>query len=495
MSTLLFGALSGPDFKAVEALLEKSRPFIDGIELRLDHFSTIDKDALKAFLQKCGLPVMLTLRRKDQGGSFHGSETERLDLLESLCALQPAFVDLEYDVPADYRKKLFESYPNIAFLSSFHDFSHMPADLEDVFQKVKTPHAHIYKIAVTAKSCLDALKVLGFVQSHSDKDKIIGIAMGEEGKPTRILAPVAGSYLTYAALSSDRSTAPGQLTAEQLQKTYRFAKLNRQTEIFCLIGDPVDKSLGTIVHNAVFEDAGLNAVYINMRVKKEEIAAFFSLVHALPFKGFSVTMPLKEEVMPFLSEASPQARAIGACNTIKVVGRVQMGYNTDGIGALNAIERREKVLGKHIVFVGAGGAAKALIYEAIRRGAIVTVINRTAEKAVEIANAYGCRGGGWELLPEVCETGYDVIVNCTPESDLIEERWILPGKIAMDIVYVPKNTPFLVKASQKKCRIVFGYEMFAGQAVEQERLWFPDTIDFDKAYHIIEEKVHLGGLS
>ncbi len=489
MSALLFGAISGPDLKAAEALLEKSRPFIDGIELRLDHFSTIDKDALRAFLQRCGLPVMMTLRRKDQGGSFPGSETERLELLESLCELKPAYLDLEYDVPADYRKKLFESYRNITFLSSFHDFSHMPADLEEIYQKVKTPHAHIYKIAVTAKSSLDALKVLAFVQSHSEKGKIIGIAMGDDGKPTRILAPVVGSFLTYAMLSSDRSTAPGQLTAEQLQKTYCFSKLNRQTEIFALIGDPVDKSLGTIIHNAVFEDAALNAVYINMRVKKEEIPTFFSLTAHLPFKGFSITMPDKEAVLPYLKEASPQVRAIGACNTIKIVGRDQMGYNTDGIGALNAIERMGKVLGKHIVFVGAGGAAKALIYEAVQRGALVTVINRTAEKAIEIANAYGCRGGGWELLPEVSENGYDVIVNCIPESDLIDEKWILPGKIAMDIVYVPKNTPFLVKASQKKCRIVFGYEMFVGQALEQERLWFPDSIDFDKAYRTIEEKV------
>lgn len=82
-----------------------------------------------------------------------------------------------------------------------------------------------------------------------------------------------------------------------------------------------------------------------------------------------------------------------------------------------------------------------------------------------------------------------MIVNCIPDSDAIEEKWILSGKIAMDIVYVPKNTPFLIKASQKKCQIVFGYEMFVNQAVEQLRLWFPKSIDFDKAYAIIEEKV------
>jgi 3-dehydroquinate dehydratase / shikimate dehydrogenase len=119
----------------------------------------------------------------------------------------------------------------------------------------------------------------------------------------------------------------------------------------------------------------------------------------------------------------------------------------------------------------------------------VTIINRTPDKAIEIASMVKGRGGGFDLLPEVCKRGYDVIINCIPESDLVDEKWILPEKIAMDIVYIPKNTPFLIKASQKKCQIVYGYEMFIGQAVEQERIWFPEEIDFDKAYAIIEEKV------
>jgi 3-dehydroquinate dehydratase/shikimate dehydrogenase len=489
MSTLLFGVIAGIDVKSSEALLELARPFIDGIELRLDYFKDIDKEALKVFILRCNVPVMFTIRRNDQGGHFLGVEKERLDLLESLCELGPAYVDLEYDVPGDFRKRLFESYPKILFLSSYHDFLETPTDLEEIYKQIKTPYAHVYKIAVTAKSSVDVLKVLSFVQAHADLDKIIGIAMGEEGVSTRILAPVVGSFLAYAAVSSTDLIAPGQLLARELQQIYRFCKLNRQTGIYCLIGDPVDKSLGAIIHNAVFDAAGLNAVYIRMRVKKEEISAFFSLASALPFKGFSVTMPHKEVVMPLLAQISIQARVIGACNTIKVAEHNMTGYNTDGIGALNAIERRNIVFGKHVVFVGAGGAARSLIFEAVQRGAYVTVINRTPEKAIEIAKSFGGTGGGWELFPKVCEMGYDVIVACIPESEVIEEQWILTGKIAMDIVYIPKNTPFLVKASRKKCQIVFGYEMFIGQALEQERVWFPEEINFDRAFAIIEEKV------
>lgn len=485
MGTLLFGVIPGPDITAAKQLLSQAKPHIDGIELRLDTFKTIDLPKLKAFIKSCELPVMFTLRRSDQGGSFFGTEKMRLELLESLCALQPDYLDLEYDVPLDVRKRLFENFPNIVFLSSFHDFAHTPDDLEALLEKMKTPHAHVYKVAVLARSSLDALRMLHFVQSHSAEKKLIGICMGEEGRIARIVAPIVGCFLAYASMTGNEITAPGQMDAKELQEVYHFRKLNRKTAIYGLIGDPVDKSLGHLIHNAVFEDAGINAVYVKIRVKREELKVFFDLISHLPFRGLSVTMPLKRDVLPFLSATS----TIGACNTIHIKEGKKIGYNTDGIGALNAIEQRLAVFGKHVVFIGAGGAAKALIFEAAKRGALVTVINRTSESAVEIAKVCKGRGGGFDLLPEVCREGYDIIINCTPDGDLIEEKWILPEKIAMDIVYVPKNTPFLVKSLQKKCRIVFGYEMFIGQALEQLRIWFPKEINFEKAHAIIEEKV------
>jgi 3-dehydroquinate dehydratase/shikimate dehydrogenase len=489
MNTLLFGVIPGPDVKSAERLFAQGKEYVDGIELRIDHFEKIDLEALKIFIQSCTLPVMFTVRRNDQGGVFRGTEEERLALLESLCALQPAYLDLEYDVPSDFRKKLFDGYPNVSFLSSYHDFSQTPQDLSVIFKKIKTPHAHIYKMAFAAKSSLDALRLLEFMQSHTANEKIIGITMEEEGKLSRILAPIAGSFLTYATMTEGHSTAPGQITAKEMQEIYRFRQLNRQTEIYAVIGDPVDKSLGPLIHNAVLQDAKINAVYLRIRIKTEDLSSFFALILKLPFKGLSVTMPHKESIMPFISQVSIETRVIGACNTVQIKDQMMIGYNTDGIGALNAIERHGPVFGRHLVFIGAGGAAKALIFEAAQRGAFVSIINRTPEKAVEIANMVKGMGGGFELLPEVCRRGYDVIINCIPNSDLIDEKWILPEKIAMDIVYIPKNTHFLIKASQKKCQIVYGYEMFIGQSVEQERIWFPEGINFEKAYAIIEQKV------
>jgi 3-dehydroquinate dehydratase/shikimate dehydrogenase len=291
-------------------------------------------------------------------------------------------------------------------------------------------------------------------------------------------------YKEWAEKSSNFSNKEGYakclMSAQELQEVYRFRKQDRNTEIYALIGDPADKSLGHLFHNAFFEDAGVNAVYLRICVKKDALASFFTAISALPFKGLSVTMPHKETVLPLLTDISMQTRLIGACNTIQCTSNQMIGHNTDGIGALNAIEKRGNVFGKHLLFIGAGGAAKAMIFEALERGAYVTVVNRTPERALKIAKSIDpnhlkkVNAGGWDLMPKVCTQGYDVIINCIPESDLIEEQWILPKKIAMDVVYTPKNTPFLIKASKKKCLIIFGGEMFVGQALEQQRLWFPN---------------------
>lgn len=489
MKTLLFGVIPGPDIQSADKLLSEVRPYVDGIELRLDYFKTVNLAALKEFIERCEQPVMLTVRRNNQGGAFIGTEKERLDLVESLCALGPDYIDLEYDVDANYRKKLFETFPKIIFISSYHDFEKTPDDIEALYAKVKSPYAHIVKLALTAQSTLDAMRLLEFVRARSDKEKIIGLSMGEEGKVTRMLAPVVGCYLTFASADSDSATAPGQIIARELHETYHFRKLNRSTQIYAVIGDPVNRSLSPPIHNAVFDYAKDNAIYLRLRVKKEELKAFVSHLRTLPFGGLSVTMPLKELIIPFLSQTSIQTQVIGACNTVLITDQQITGYNTDGIGALNALERRGKVFGRHLVVIGSGGAAKAIVFEAAQRGAHVTVINRTAQKAIELAAAFGGKGGGFELLPEIFKKGYDIMINCTPTSDVIDEQYILPEKIAMDIVNIPKDTPFLIKAARKKCRIVYGYEMFVRQAVEQQRIWFPKRGDIDKVHAIIEEKV------
>ncbi len=466
---MLFAVITGPTVREAQIALDQAIKTLHGIELRLDLFEKIDLNEVQGLIKSCPIKTLLTLRPTRQGGKYKGSEEERLNLLESLCALNPDYVDLEYDIPGARWKTIAEKYPDIAFICSYHDFDRTPRDLVQLFSSMVNPYAKVYKIAAMAHSTNDAISMLRFVQNHCKKWNVIGISMGEEGAVSRILGQVAGNYFDYASIGE--KTAPGQISASEMQSIYHYSSLNPNTSLYGLIGHPVDKSLGHRIHNAVFASAKANAVYVKMPVRPSELSEFMQLAKQLPFQGISVTMPLKEAVLPFLDETTDSARRIGAVNTLELNDGKWIGHNTYGIGALNAIESKISVKGKKLVVLGAGGAAKAIVHEAVLRGADVTVVNRTASKAEQLAGVFQCKGGGFELFPQLIREGYAILINCIPEGELIDDQWILPGSVVMDIVYVPKNTPLLLKASEKNCTLVYGYEMFVEQAIEQQLIW------------------------
>lgn len=490
---MLFTLVTGPHFeKAQHTLQQALKKGVDGIEIRIDTFSSIDLSEIKRLRNNAStIYVLMTLRPVSQGGFFSGSQEERLEWIEKLASLQPDLFDLEYDIPQTFRQKLAEKYPHIKWMSSYHNFEETPKDLPLLFQSLQSPYTHVYKIATMASSSLDTLRMMSFTYNQSPHHHVIGIAMGEYGLATRVLGPAIGNYLSYVFIDPQEQTAPGQLPIDELLHVYRYRSINNRTALFGLIGSPVDKSLGALIHNAVFDALKINAVYIKMDVQTTELNAFLSLIRKLPFQGFSVTMPLKEAVVPLLDEIAPDAKAIGAINTIEIKQGRLIGHNTDGVGAMNAIAAKTSVEGKKMVVIGAGGAAKALIHEAIKRRVHVFILNRTAWKAHELALQLHCTGGGLDRLPEIYAQGYDIIVNCTPDREPIHPELILPGCFAMDMVYTPQETHFLKEALKRNCQPIYGYEMFINQAVEQQLIWSCQKQDRAKIKAIIEKTMLL----
>ncbi len=471
---MLFTIINGPNIEKALELLDQAIGRVDGIEIRLDSFLNIKPIQFEPLLKKANeahLKVLFALRPKRQGGGFESGEKERLDLIELFCDLDPDYVDLEHDVSSDFRQILSLKHPKIQFFSSYHNFEETPKDLKSVLDSIHSEYAHIYKIATFARSSLDALRMIKFVNEQKAHHTLIGISMGEEGSITRILAPVFGNYLSFAMINPEEQTAPGQFEIKELLDIYHYSSLNMHTRFFGVIGSPLNKSVGKHIHNAVFSQMKINGCYVTMPIKVEELSSFFSLIKDLPFSGLSVTMPLKELVVSYLDEVTPSAQVIGAVNTIAIKDGKMIGYNTDGIGALEAIEKYVPIKGQRIVVVGAGGSAKAIICEAIARGARVSILNRTESKALQLAKTFGCQGGGMDLLPKVFREGYDILINCTPTGESIDPRWLIPGSYVMDIVYNPKETPFLLKAIEKKCHPIFGIDMYINQAVEQQVIW------------------------
>lgn len=477
---MLVVAIIAKNFDDAKQKIAQAEAFaIGGIELRLDYFDKIHIEEIKKLRQLFNMPMIFTLRKQSQGGFYKKDEDSRLKLIKQLIALNPEYFDLEYDVSHDFIKEIHRQSPHTKLICSYHDFNETPKDLSKILDNMQQNEFSIYKIATKANSSLDALRMLNFINEKSKELTISGMCMGEPGSLTRILAPIANSRINYGSLETIQETAPGQLDITTLFDVYNYEKINNNTGIYALLGDPVDKSIGHIFHNRAFREAKRNAVYIKLKLSASELEYFFQLIKKLPFKGFSITMPLKKAVIPFMDELNADVQHIQAVNTILVKNNKLIGFNTDGIGTLNAIEEQIKVKNKKMVIIGAGGTAKAIAYEAVKRGATVIILNRTGKRAEDLAHQMGCLGFGLDYADKISKQGYDVLVNATSlgmegqsQKSPISSKAILPKRVVLDMVSKPKNTLFIKAAQSKNCTCIYGKQAFIKQAIEQQYIWF-----------------------
>jgi shikimate dehydrogenase len=251
--------------------------------------------------------------------------------------------------------------------------------------------------------------------------------------------------------------------------------IDAETRICCLIGDPVAHSLSPLIHNAGYKALGINYVYVPFRVS--DIKRAVEGMRGLGIRGASVTTPHKTSVIKYLDKLDPLAEKIGAVNTIVNDSGVLTGYNTDGEGAVKALEEATTLEGKKAVLVGAGGAASAIAFGLKAKGVKLVVLNRTEAKAAKLAEKAGAEGyGNLKKLAEIASA--DILINATPVGMWPEiARSIVPKELlhnkltVFDIVYNPRETRLIAEARERGCITVYGYKMFLYQAAKQFELF------------------------
>ena len=445
------------------------------LEWRLDGLETIDFDALKQLREKYTLPLIFTLRSKSEGGSYNGGEELRLKTLKQLASLRPDYIDIEHHVHNSFLESIKTTYPDIKIIRSSHNFKNTPKNLNSALALIKHPLCDIYKIITTAQSSLDCLRVLSFVKEHANKTPIVCHAMGANGAPSRVLGCVFGNKFTYASVNNEKLEASlGVLNLITLSKLYRVKSLNHDSSIYALIGSPISYSIGHVFHNHGFRQQNKNSVYVKFDVKKNEVKTFLDYAKNLNIKGISITMPLKETVLPFVENNDSD---IGAVNTLLNTNNRWQVINTDGIAALNCLEGANPLKGKSVLIIGAGGAAKAIAHEAHMRGLAISIINRSIDKAKALAtpinaNAYALADHKWS------KHKYDAIINTLPPTvtqtmaweDILKDTSI-DKTIVMDISYKPRVGRLLLAAKKLGLSTVTGRAMFIGQAQLQQKFW------------------------
>lgn len=514
------------------------------VEFRIDRF-TDDPEALAQLVEQSALPCILTCRPTWEGGGFEGDDQLRISLLERACrgVRQPSYIDLElaaYQRSANMRRSIgrIVDQPgqrrpvSTGLILSAHDLVQRPRDL---IRKLKAmadePACRVIKVAWRARSLRDNLKAFEILQQQYKPT--IALCMGEFGLASRVLAKKFGALVTFVALDQDAATAPGQPTLDEMKQRYRWDKLRADTAVYGVIGYPVAQSMGPAIHNAAFDAAGVNGVYLPLPIRPEyeqfkvTVTSWLDAA-ALHFRGASVTNPHKQNLLRYVQdrggEIEPLAAQIGAANTLTIRGDSDgsqlYAANTDYGAALDAVcdglaIGRDGLADRRVAVIGAGGAARAVVAGLVHHGATVVIYNRTIQNAEALAERFN--GGPGKAVParleKLCDSCCELYINCTPvgmhpnvdETPVptlaggkgargLATRGLIrgwgPGTVVFDTIYNPVETRLLRDARAAGCRVIPGAEMFVRQAAAQFELWTGHAAPMELFRSVLTRTIH-----
>jgi 3-dehydroquinate dehydratase/shikimate dehydrogenase len=464
------------------------------LELRTDYLENLSVDLVKNLIAEVKTaspapPIIVTCRDKQQGGAIDYPVRLRVDVLVEALKTGVEFIDFEYEnfLSTEKQEKIQGALSQTLkgrLILSAHNFKTKFSDIVKLHRHIQTLYpVAIPKLVYTANHINDCFEAFDLL--HKTSGERIIFCMGEAGFVSRIIAKKLNSLVTFASIDEKTATAPGQMTIEQFKTIYRWDSINADTKLYGVIGTPIAHSVGPAVHNACFAEMSENKLYLPLLVEggKDEFDCFLRHVLSrswLGFRGFSITIPHKENALNFVKEnrgfIEPLAEKIGAVNTI-VIGPDSklLAYNTDYSAAMDAITSmlgsKAKLKNLAVAVIGAGGVAKAIVAGLSDAGAKITIYNRTVKRGEKLAAEFNC---DFAALNDLANLDAKLVINCTsvgmhPNIDEtpIPQKYLKKDMVVFDTVYNPPQTLLLKQAEEKKAKTIDGLSMFTKQAAAQ----------------------------
>lgn len=281
-------------------------------------------------------------------------------------------------------------------------------------------------------------------------------------------------------------------------------KIDGYTRLAAVVANPIKHSISPFIHNSAFEATNTNGVYLAWEVDATELAETVANIRRYQMYGINLSMPYKEQVIPYLDQLSEEACLIGAVNTVVNREGTLIGYNTDGKGFFKSLPSF-KISRKRMVLLGAGGAAKAILAQAILDGVSqisVFVRSSSIEKTrsylekLQKATGYKVDLFALEDVQDLQDsiTQADLLVNATSvgmdgSSQPIPTSILLPEKLLVaDVIYQPFETPFLKWARKQGNQSINGLGMLLYQAAEAFELWTGKEMPTDQIWELLKQK-------
>jgi len=264
-------------------------------------------------------------------------------------------------------------------------------------------------------------------------------------------------------------------------------KITGKTRLIGIIGWPLSHTLSPVMHNRAFEYLGMDYCYVPLPVKEDRFQEAIYGIQALGFRGFNVTVPYKERIIPYLTDASDEVRLIGAVNTVKITEHGMVGYNTDAKGFIMPLKDiNYDVCNKKVLILGAGGAARAVAVQLALEGVTEIIIsNRNINRALKLKetieqhfpaiSVYAIDNTYESLKPY--KGKIDLVVNATSlglkegDPSPLPEDFFHKGLFVYDLIYNPPRTAFLQYAEKHGCEYINGLHMLVYQGAIAFQIW------------------------
>lgn len=446
----------------------------DLVEVRLDHLDSISAASIRDARTAAQGPAIATLRSRRQWGRCNLKGKDREDKMRQVVDSDFEYVDFELGIDDELLAAVKEEDPRPVAIVSHHFTKPVERAVVEQALLEACRAGDIGKVAMPCEHAGHAIMLaqIGLALTKSRR-RFVLIGMGAQGQVTRVCADRIGSALVYTCLPG-KEAAPGQLDIATQKKLMIDDRL-----LMGLLGHPVSHSVSKPMQEAAADRAGLRGVYIPFDFPTDELdRRVLGTLRDLGFTGLNVTIPHKGWAFGACSRRGPAAAATGAVNTLILGPRAIVGENTDVIGFSRLIDGKIVVTrNMKCLVVGAGGAARAVVYVLKERGAKVAITDIEMDKARRIAREFKCKavtpGSFYRTRDE-----FGLIVNCTPvgmhgvsDKSPVKDYLFGPGMVFIDIIFNPQETTAMKTARSRGATAHGGLEMLVQQGAESFRLW------------------------
>lgn len=456
--------------EVIKTLADHQKDY-DYFEIWLDYIKDFNLDLMRNLNKKYGPQLIFLFRRRNL-------QKPKMDLEQKIKIMKmldqsESFLDL--DIFAQKKElALLKTFKKIRFIASYHNYQETPGDkkLHEVIALMKKYHPEIYKISTLCQSPSDALRLIDLLTELKEKNaSCIVSGMGQKGRISRIAGAIWGNALSYTPVRIREQSAEGQLTKLQ------FNRILKNIKICYFVADPAKHSLSPQMHEAGYFALGIEDkfLFLRRRVNKRGLKQFIDEVKKDPhFCGAGISIPHKTEVTKYLDDIGGIAKKIGAVNTVIKRGGKLIGFNTDWIGVVEALQKKIKIKGKKVALIGAGGAARAAAYGLIKNKAKVKIFNRSLVHAKKLAQDFGCDFSDLNDLKEI--TKMDIIINATSvgmneDKSPVNKNFLIKNHLVFDMVYSPPLTRLIKDAMDCGAQVILGKEMLLHQGAVQFELF------------------------